>query len=70
MFTWRFIRVWQRNRDVFVKLWRSEAAGYLIEPVFVLLTMGIGLGAFIGQVDGWVGFNTGALVLKFVQYFL
>lgn len=52
MFSWRFIRLWQRNADVFLKLWHSEAPGFVIEPLFVLLTMGIGLGGFIGTVNG------------------
>jgi lipooligosaccharide transport system permease protein len=52
MFSWRSVRVWQRNRDVFFKLWRSEAPGSVIEPIIILLSMGIGLGAYIGLVDG------------------
>ncbi|MBI2918096.1 MAG: ABC transporter permease [Chloroflexi bacterium] len=44
--------VWQRDGDVFLRLWRSEAAGFLGEPLFVLAAMGFGLGAYIGQVNG------------------
>ncbi len=51
-FSWRFIRVWQRNRDVFFRLWHSEAPGSIAEPVIVLLAFGLGLGAYIGLVDG------------------
>ena len=51
-FSWRFIRMWQRNRDVFLRLWHSEAPGAVAEPVLVLLAMGLGLGAYIGMVDG------------------
>jgi lipooligosaccharide transport system permease protein len=39
--------VWQRNRDVFFKLWRSEVPGFLAEPIFILLAMGFGLGAYV-----------------------
>ncbi|MFC1892428.1 ABC transporter permease [Chloroflexota bacterium] len=35
LFSWRFIRVWQRNRDVFFRLWHSEAPGFLAEPVII-----------------------------------
>lgn len=49
--SYRFLRVWQRNRDVFAKLWRSEVPGSLGEPVFVLLAMGIGLGTFVNLQD-------------------
>ena len=51
-FSWRFIRVWQRNRDVFFRLWRSEAAGFVAEPIIVLLAMGVGLGAYVTLVEG------------------
>ncbi len=51
LFSWRFIRVWQRNMDVFLGLWHSEAPGFIIEPVIVLLAMGVGLGAYVGLVD-------------------
>lgn len=51
-FSWRFLRMWQRNRDVFLQLWHSEAPGFVIEPVLVLLAMGLGLGAYVGLVDG------------------
>jgi len=51
-FSWRFIRMWQRNRDVFLRLWHSEAPGFVAEPVLVLVAMGLGLGAYIGLVDG------------------
>ena len=51
-FSWRFIRVWQRNRDVFFRLWHSEAPGFIAEPILVLVAMGLGLGAYVGLVDG------------------
>ena len=52
LFSWRFIRVWQRNRDVFFRLWHSEAPGSIAEPIIVILAFGLGLGAYIGMVDG------------------
>jgi lipooligosaccharide transport system permease protein len=51
-FSWRFFRLWQRNRDVFFRLWHSEGVGAIIEPVLVLLAFGMGMGAFIGAIDG------------------
>jgi len=51
-FSWRFIRVWQRNRDVFFRLWHVETPGFVIEPIIIILAMGFGLGAYIGLVDG------------------
>jgi len=42
--------MWQRNRDVFLRLWRTEAPGMVAEPIFVLLAMGLGLGAYVGLI--------------------
>ncbi len=50
--SWRFIRVWQRNRDVFFRLWHSEAPGFIAEPVIILLAMGLGLGAYVNLENG------------------
>ncbi len=52
LFSWRFIRVWQRNRDVFFRLWHVETPGFVIEPIIIILAMGFGLGAYVGLVDG------------------
>jgi lipooligosaccharide transport system permease protein len=52
LFTWRSYRVWQRNRDVFFRLWRTEGPASIIEPVVVLLAFGLGMGAYIGMVNG------------------
>jgi len=49
--SYRSIRVWQRNRDVFFKLWKSEVPGFFVEPLLILLAMGLGLGAYI-SLDG------------------
>jgi len=51
-FSWRFIRVWQRNRDVFFRLWHSEAPAAIVEPIILLLAFGVGMGAYIGLIDG------------------
>ena len=51
-FSWRFIRVWQRNRDVFFRLWRSEIPVMVAEPIIILLAMGLGLGTYVGVVNG------------------
>jgi lipooligosaccharide transport system permease protein len=49
-FSWRFYRLWQRNRDVFFRLWHSEGAGAIIEPILVLVAFGLGMGAFVGDI--------------------
>ena len=52
MFSWRFLRLWQRNRDVFFRLWHSEAPASIAEPIILLLAFGAGMGAYIGLIDG------------------
>lgn len=51
-FSYRSVRVWQRNRDVFFKLWRSEVPGVFAEPLLILLAMGVGLGTYVILEDG------------------
>ena len=51
-FTRRSFRVWQRNGNVFLHLWRAETVPVFAEPVFILLAMGLGLGGYVGSVEG------------------
>jgi lipooligosaccharide transport system permease protein len=68
--SWRFIRVWQRDRDVFFRLWHAEAPGFVIEPIIVILTMGFGLGAYIGLVDGqkYIEFVVPGLIAGYAMF--
>ena len=45
-------RVWQRNRDVFFSLWKSDAIPILAEPLVILLIMGVGIGKVVEEVEG------------------
>jgi lipooligosaccharide transport system permease protein len=69
-FSWRFIRVWQRNRDVFFKLWHSEAPGFVAEPIIILLAMGLGLGAYVGMVDGqkYIEFIAPGIIASYAMF--
>jgi lipooligosaccharide transport system permease protein len=49
--TWRFIRVWQRNWDVYLKTWKINFLPPILEPVFYLLAFGAGLGYLVGQIN-------------------
>ncbi|MDO8491890.1 MAG: ABC transporter permease [Dehalococcoidia bacterium] len=51
-FSRRSFRVWQRNRDVFLHLWRAETVPVFAEPIFILVAMGWGLGGYVGSVEG------------------
>ncbi|MFC1911012.1 ABC transporter permease [Chloroflexota bacterium] len=70
VFSWRFVRVWQRNRDVFLRLWHSEAPGFIAEPVIVILTMGLGLGAYIGLIGGqeYIEFIVPGIIASYAMY--
>ncbi len=45
--SWLALRVWQRNRDVYLNLWRSEFIWPIVEPLVTLLALGVGLGDFV-----------------------
>ena len=44
-------RIWERNFLVYRRLWKVIFSGFF-EPVFYLFSIGIGLGALIGEVAG------------------
>ncbi|MCX6009255.1 MAG: ABC transporter permease [Chloroflexi bacterium] len=70
LLSWRFIRVWQRNRDVFFRLWHAEAPGFIAEPIIILLAMGLGLGAYVGLVDGqrYIEFIVPGLIAGYAMF--
>lgn len=70
LFSRRFIRVWQRNLDVFLSLWHSEAPGFVVEPIIILLAMGLGLGAYVGLVDGqkYIEFVTPGIIASYAMF--
>ena len=49
---WGGFRVWQRNRDAFVRAWKLEIGGLAIEPFIMLIAVGFGLGSYVQQIDG------------------
>lgn len=69
-FSWRFIRLWQRNRDVFFRLWHAEAPGSIIEPVIILLAFGLGLGAYVGVVGGqdYIVFIAPGIIVSYAMF--
>ena len=70
LFSWHFIRVWQRNRDVFFSLWHSEAPGFVAEPIIILLAMGLGLGAYVGLVNGqkYIEFVAPGIIASYAMF--
>lgn len=51
MTPFRAHRIWERNYLVYRRIWTVIFSG-LFEPIFYLFSIGVGLGAFIGQVAG------------------
>lgn len=43
----RALRVWQRNRDVYLRLWKSELIWPIVDPLVTLVALGIGLGGLV-----------------------
>jgi lipooligosaccharide transport system permease protein len=68
--SWRLVKVWQRNRDVFFRLWRSEVPGSVAEPVIILLAMGLGLGAYVGMINGqqYIEYITPGVVASYAMF--
>ena len=66
----RSVRVWQRNRDVFFKLWKSEVPGTFAEPFLILLAMGLGLGAYVALEDGerYIEFIAPGIVAAYAMF--
>jgi len=48
----RAFRVWQRNYTVYTKLYLSSLALNFVEPVLYLTALGLGLGAFVKEING------------------
>lgn len=63
-------RVWQRNRDVTFRLWRTEFIGVVVEPFVVILALGLGLGQFVKLSSGedYVVFLTPGLLAMFPMF--
>lgn len=63
-------RVWQRNRDVLLRLWKSELVAQLAEPIFVILALGLGLGQFVKLDNGqeYVSFLAPGLLAMFPMF--
>lgn len=59
-------RVWQRDRDAFMKFYKVSLVGTLGDPILYLLAMGYGLGRFLQQMEGmsYVEFIAPGLIIS------
>ena len=66
----QFIPVWQRDRDVFLRLWKAEIAAPTIEPIVTLLGLGLGLGAYVelGGDSDYVQFLAPGMLMVFPMF--
>ncbi|OHE60714.1 MAG: ABC transporter permease [Thermodesulfovibrio sp. RBG_19FT_COMBO_42_12] len=48
----RAFRVWQRHLTVYTKLYKSSIALNFVEPILYLAALGLGLGAFVKDING------------------
>ena len=62
--SYRVWKVWMRNKDVFMKTYKTNFLPSLLEPVLYLLALGFGLGGFVESIDGtpYIQFIAPALV--------
>lgn len=68
--SYRVWRVWRRDQDVFMKTYKVNFIPPLIEPVFYLLGLGLGLGVLIQNIEGvrYIDFIAPALVATSMMY--
>lgn len=68
--SYRVWKVWKRNKDVFMKTYKTNFLPSLLEPVLYLLALGFGLGGFVEQIDGqaYIKFIAPALVAVSIMY--
>jgi len=68
--TYRVWRVWRRDQDVFMKTYRVNFIPPLVEPLFYLVGLGFGLGAFVQPQEGlpYIAFIAPALVATSMMY--
>jgi lipooligosaccharide transport system permease protein len=64
------INVWRRDLDVYRKLWKTELILPLIEPILVLLGMGLGLGRFVdlGVKTSYIRFLAPGVLAQFAMF--
>jgi len=62
--SYRVWKVWMRNKDVFMKTYKTNFLPSLLEPVLYLLALGLGLGGFVQLINGepYINFIAPALV--------
>jgi len=50
VYSWRFLRVWERNLVVYQKIWKVNFITPLLEPLFYIMAFGLGFSGLISTV--------------------
>jgi len=68
--SYRVWKVWARNKDVFMKTYKTNFLPSLLEPLLYLLALGFGLGGFVQPINGepYINFIAPALVAVSMMY--
>ncbi len=68
--SYRAYRVWQRNRDAFLRQWLTETGGVVIEPLIILAAIGYGLGTYLPPIDGmrYVEFIAPGIIASYAMF--
>jgi lipooligosaccharide transport system permease protein len=68
--SWLALRVWQRNRDVFLNIWKSEAIWPFVEPLLTIVVLGFGAGQFIDlrNYDSYIEFIGPAIIAVYAMW--
>ena len=69
-FTLGTYRVFQRNRDVFLRMWKTELWPPIVEALLSLFAFGFGLGVYITNVNGqsYIQFIAAGLIFTSVLF--
>ena len=68
--SYRVFKVWKRNKDVFMKTYKTNFLPSLLEPILYLVAFGFGLGGFVDTINGapYVNFIAPAIVSVSMMY--
>jgi len=68
--SYRTVKVWLRNRDVFLHVWKAEMIWPLFEPLIVMLGLGLGLGRIVELESGqdYIQFITPGVMAAFPMW--
>ncbi len=68
--SYRFWRVWYRNMKVWLTYWKASFIGNFLDPLFMILGLGLGLGASIKRIEGmsYIQFLAPGVVASSVMY--